>query len=100
MKRELVAVTIFVFCYGCDHDAEQRKIDARNRERERLEREGPCFDESTLLATTTGSPSSYKCPNRKHRMHVQVATHPSNEEAAALVFCECERTPAPKDGGS
>ncbi len=99
MKRELVAVTIFMFCYGCDQEDEHRRHEAEKREQERREREGPCSDQATLLATTTGSPSYYTCPNRRHRMHVQVATHPSNEEAAALVFCECDRTPAPKDGG-
>lgn len=51
----------------------------------------PCADESVLLATTSGSPSTHKCSNKLHRMHVQVATHPSNEEAAALVFCECPK---------
>jgi hypothetical protein len=49
----------------------------------------PCRDQSTLLATTAGSPSSFECPNRQHRMRVQVATTPTNEEAAALVVCEC-----------
>lgn len=53
----------------------------------------PCHDEAFLLATTAGSPERAECSNRLHRMHVQVATHPSNEEAAALVFCECERDP-------
>jgi len=51
----------------------------------------PCHDEAMLLATTTGSPDRFECSNRFHRMHVQVATHPSKEEAAALVFCECDR---------
>lgn len=59
-------------------------------------RESPCQDESQLLATTSGSPSKMKCPNRFHRMRVEVATHPSNEEAAALVFCRCFRP----DGGA
>jgi hypothetical protein len=49
----------------------------------------PCHDESTLLATTAGSPDHFRCPNRRHRMQVQVATTGSNEEAAALVFCRC-----------
>jgi hypothetical protein len=56
---------------------------------------GPCADESVLLATTAGSPSGFRCPNRLHRMEVQVATTPSKEEAAALVFCRCERERAP-----
>lgn len=51
----------------------------------------PCRDKAMLLATTSGSPDRFECSNRLHRMHVQVATHPSNEEAAALVFCECDR---------
>lgn len=56
-------------------------------------REGPCSDQSTLLATTSGSPSYFTCPNRLHEMQVQVATTPSNAEAAALVFCKCRRGP-------
>jgi hypothetical protein len=63
-----------------------------NRRRAEEAREGPCSDVSWLLATTAGSPSQAICPNRLHRMRVQVATHPSNEEAAALVFCECRRS--------
>lgn len=55
----------------------------------------PCHDQAILLATTTGSPDSFECSNRLHRMRVQVATNPSKEEAAALVFCECDR-----DGGN
>lgn len=62
------------------------------KRREREEWDGPCRDETWLLATTAGSPSSMKCTNNKlHRMSVEVATHPSNEEAAAVVFCKCER---------
>lgn len=51
----------------------------------------PCVDESTLIATTTGSPNNFKCWNKHHRMHVQVTTTSSHEEIGALVFCECER---------
>lgn len=54
-----------------------------------------CRDESSLLATTSGSPSYFACPNRLHEMQVQVATHPSSEEAAALVFCKCRREGSP-----
>lgn len=66
-------------------------IERSDRRRDDLEH-GPCHDESRLLGTTAGSPSHYKCPNDNHRMRVQIATHPSNEEAAALVFCECAET--------
>ncbi len=84
MKRAIV----FLMALGaCDPNKEYRE------ERQRAW-EGPCADVSSLLATTSGSPNEFKCPNRLHHMRVQVATSPSNEEAAALVFCECER-----DGG-
>lgn len=56
--------------------------------------EKPCTDMSWLLATTAGSPNQAACPNKSHRMRVQVATTPSQEEIGALVFCECQR-----DGG-
>lgn len=55
------------------------------------ESSGECADQASLLATTAGSPNFMTCPHPKHRMHVQVASVASNEEAAALVFCECER---------
>lgn len=62
----------------------------RSWKREQEERwNAPCADTSWLLATTAGSPNAATCPNKNHRMRVQVATSPSNEEAAALVFCEC-----------
>lgn len=51
----------------------------------------PCHDQSSLLATTAGSPDNFECPNKLHRMRVQVASKATNEEAAALVFCECQR---------
>ena len=70
-----------------DGQERQRRDEIKER------REGPCKDESMLLATTSGSPSYFACPNRLHEMQVQVATHPSNEEAAALVFCKCRREP-------
>ncbi len=69
---------------------EQRDAEARRQEAEEIW-SGKCRDESWLLATTAGSPDRAVCPNRLQRMRVQVATHPSNEEAAALVFCECQR---------
>lgn len=50
-----------------------------------------CYDSSQLLATTAGSPSYMTCRHVDHRMRVQVVTVPSNEEAAAVVFCECQR---------
>lgn len=59
----------------------------------------PCQDESVLLATTAGSPSSFKCSNRGHRMRVEIASAPANEEFGALVFCECVRPGDGADGG-
>ena len=85
MKQELIVVLFLGALPGCESQESVNKRYARELY------EGPCHDESSLLATTSGSPNSVTCPNRLHRMHVQVATHPSNEEAAALVFCQCER---------
>ncbi len=63
-------------------------------EREKREAwHGPCADVSTLLATTAGSPNGFTCPNKRHQMRVEVASTGTPEEAAALVFCECRRTP-------
>jgi hypothetical protein len=72
------------------NDAERRDAEHWRHEAEESW-SGKCHDESWLLATTAGSPDRATCPHRLHRMRVQVATHPSNEEAAALVFCECAR---------
>lgn len=60
----------------------------RRRQREWTE---ACHDDSVLLRTN-GAPASHECANRLHRMRVQLATGPSKGEAAALVFCECERS--------
>jgi hypothetical protein len=68
---------------GCESE------EGRQRRLDREAWEEPCHDEAKLLATTAGSPSDFKCPNKNHRMEVQVATHPSNEEAAAAVLCRC-----------
>lgn len=59
--------------------------------------EAPCADVSWLLATTSGSPSTASCPNKHHRMRIQIASAPSNEEFGAVAFCECQRDEA--DGG-
>lgn len=80
---------------GCDGHETSREAHER-REREAWESDD-CADSATLLATTSGAPDSDTCTNKHHRMRVQVATHPSNEEAAALVFCECERETEPAD---
>jgi hypothetical protein len=83
-----VKVTIVLFASlvtGCLDDIESAEA---RRAREWSE---PCHDASRLIATTAGSMSDFECSNKRHRMRVQVATHPSNEEAAALVFCECDR---------
>lgn len=98
-----VAVAVALALLGCDKESIEDRAARLDREAWQSD---DCADVSTLLATTTGSPSEFKCPNHRHRMRVQVATHPSNEEAAALVFCECEREPAelpatvePAEGG-
>ena len=70
---------------------EQEKANKRYAELELEGWNGECHDESWLLATTFGSPDRAKCPNRKHRMKVQLASAPSHEEFGAVVFCECER---------
>lgn len=65
---------------------------ARRMEREAWEE--PCHDEVKLLATTAGSPDVFKCPNKNHRLEVQVATQPSNEEVGAIALCRCLRARA------
>lgn len=76
---------------ACDNP----KVTDPNTQRQTMWTE-PCHDEATLLATTTGSPDHIECSNRLHRMRVQVATNPSKEEVAALVFCECDRDASAK----
>jgi len=93
MRPSLVLLLAVATTSGCDESPDEY---AARLKLETLT--GPCHDESWLLATTGGSPSNASCSNRYHRMRVQVATHPSNEEAAALVFCECVY-PAEIDGG-
>jgi len=78
----LLTALTFAACEGPEAAQKRQELEAWN---------GPCKDEATLLATTSGSPNSEQCVNRLHVMQVQVATHPSNEEAAALVFCKCDR---------
>lgn len=48
-----------------------------------------CFNQSTLVATTAGSPNAAFCPNKKHKMRVDPVTK-SGEEIASLVVCECQ----------
>jgi len=77
---------------ACDEGGAFETSAAQNR---RLKREaderwnGPCADESTLVATTAGSPNSFTCWNKHHRMRVDPVTKASNEEIGALVFCQC-----------
>lgn len=94
MKKYL-ALFLLAGCYhgSCDFD---RSLEIEDK-RQMAWRSNDCQDESVLVATTAGSPNGFTCPNHLHRMQVQVATHPSNEEAAALVFCQCQRD---LDGGS
>lgn len=84
MKLLTLPPLLALMVAGCDNGEDAQK-------HQRGVWEGPCHDESWLLATTSGSPSSAKCPNKNHRMRVQVASMASQEEAAALVFCECQR---------
>lgn len=89
-----IASYLFVLCLfsaGCWESPRTAQLQEESQEEAR-EWNAPCRDESVLLATTAGSPNSFTCPNRLHKMRVQVATAPSNEEAAAIVFCECQRT--------
>jgi hypothetical protein len=83
MTKRFVFLMLLTSC----HDLENYGANKR-RQREWTE---PCHDDSVLLRTN-GAPVSHECANRLHRMRVQVATGPSKEEAAALVFCECERS--------
>jgi hypothetical protein len=81
--RLLSTGALLVLLFGCESE-EKRYA------RWRLRRwEEPCHDVSILVATTAGSPSDFECPNRRHRMRVQITTTKTNEEVAALVFCEC-----------
>lgn len=80
---------LFIFAIIKNDERQERERKAAEVE----QYEGPCKDESSLLATTSGSPSALTCTNKLHEMQVQVATHPSSEEAAALVFCKCRRGP-------
>lgn len=75
---------------GCEQESNEGAM-SRYRQKKWTE---PCHDESTLVATTSGSPNSTECLNRNHRMHVEPVTR-SGEEIGALVFCKCER-----DGGN
>jgi hypothetical protein len=50
--------------------------------------EGPCADSATLVATSSGSPNTETCTNKRHKMRVQVTTISGNE-VGAVVHCEC-----------
>jgi hypothetical protein len=84
-KSNILVVAAIAFAHvNCEHIETPQ-------EREQREWEAPCHDEAVLAATTAGSPNGFKCGNKHHRMHVQVATTPSREEVGAIIFCECER---------
>lgn len=74
MKNLITLLVIFSF--GCE-DYRETKY------------EEPCRDSAQLLATTAGSPNGFECSNKKHKMHIEVATDPTTEEAAAVAFCKC-----------
>jgi hypothetical protein len=91
-----VAIGLFVvvgLLSGCSADD---SYEERQERRGLRVRNYPCRDQSVLLATTAGSPNEFTCPNRLHKMRVQVVTTSSNEEVAALVFCECQKEPRPE----
>lgn len=79
------AVLLVLVVLGCEGTAVETYGQRRNREWFE-----DCRDESRLVATTAGSPNGFECPNREHRMRVELKTM-SGEEIAALVVCECER---------
>ena len=84
-----VIVLILLMTMGCDRPDAFESSEHQIARQKHEQWEGPCADKSWLLATTSGSPSEATCPNKGHRMRVQVATTPSQEEIGALVFCEC-----------
>jgi hypothetical protein len=86
------AFAVLLLVVGC---AESEKN--RHRQYEREIWEGPCHDESRLLATTAGSPDAMRCSNNLHVMQVHVTSLATKEEAAALVFCKCQRDSGPSE---
>ena len=91
--RKALFVAGILLLVGCETDHSGFESPGHVARRQWSE---PCHDEAILLATTSGSPSHKQCPNRLHRMRVQIASAPSNEEFGAVVFCECRRG---TDGG-
>jgi hypothetical protein len=78
--RRLTAVVVGASAAtACDNYEADRK----------REWEAPCRDESTLIATTAGSPDRAVCPNRQHKMRVAVTSGSTPNNAAAVIFCEC-----------
>lgn len=95
----LLAVT------ACDDHGHADIDDSRRQAAAALaEWNGPCADTAVLVATIAGYTSEHTCANKRHHMHVQVASDPSREEFGAVVFCECERegatAPPPADAGA
>lgn len=93
MKKILLLAALF--SSACDPEGQQQRFDDKRAEEKRQIWEGPCADETKLLATTTGSPDTFKCWNRAHRIEVQTATL-AGEEIATAVTCRCVRA---VDGG-
>jgi len=85
------AFLMLVLLVGCAPGGACEDGDSKYKREKREAWEGACADKSWLLATTAGSPDMAECPNKHHRMRVQVATTPSHEEIGAVVFCECQR---------
>ena len=86
-----VVLLIIGFCFGVDEFMEfSNKREARvAAERETEKWNGRCFDTSTLLATSSGSPSYQHCENKRHKMRVQVSSL-AGKEIGAVVLCECQ----------
>jgi len=85
--KYLLILTAMCFI-GCE---EGKSPEQKEYDRERLEKYNePCREYSVLLATTTGSPSTMECPNKLHKMRIQIASAPSKEEFGAVAFCECQ----------
>jgi hypothetical protein len=51
---------------------------------------GPCADESWLLATFGSHPATARCSNKMHKMRAQNLVVSPNGEMGAMVFCECQ----------
>lgn len=101
-RRSRLALAVFcvgalvVLGVGCSEGEDRERRRAEQAEAE-LAKALNCADESTLLASTTGSPDRMRCSNARHRIEYQVVSAGS-EEVGSLVVCRCAG--AQPDGGS